>query len=117
MSSLLKLTVLHDRCSASVSLLVLGCCAGRGEGSDGGKEVALKLRIPSWAVGEGVRVEVNRQEWGSCRAAAHLAGSYCTVRRAFAAGSFAAPLACLAAAVLWACLCSVDLCASRNFPA
>ncbi len=47
----------------------------------------LKLRIPGWAVGEGVRVEVNGEPWDSCAAAAqHLAGSFCTVRRTFAAG-------------------------------
>ena len=48
----------------------------------------MKLRIPGWARGEGVRVEVNGEEWGGCRAAAtHLAGSTCTVRRSFAAGA------------------------------
>lgn len=58
------------------------CSAGRG-----GRELALKLRIPGWAVGEGVRVEVNGEPWESCAAAGqHLAGSFCTVRRAFAAG-------------------------------
>ncbi|CAL8460830.1 g361 [Coccomyxa elongata] len=50
-------------------------------------EIALKLRIPSWAVSSGVRVEVNGQPWAGCTpTAGPQAGSFCTVRRVFSAG-------------------------------
>lgn len=69
-----------------------------------GKVMALKLRIPGWALSEGVRVVVNGEEWHSCAAAAgHLAGSFCTVQRTFAAGQL------LALADLLATNCALPL--------
>ncbi len=57
-----------------------------GQGRDAA-EIALKLRIPSWAVSSGVRVDVNGQPWKGCTpTAGPQAGSFCTVRRVFSAG-------------------------------
>lgn len=58
-----------------------------GSSYDSSAEITLKLRIPSWAVSSGVRVKVNGESWADCApAAGPQAGSFCTVRRQFAAG-------------------------------
>lgn len=68
--------------SANITVAPLSAAA-----HDSTAEVTLKLRIPSWAVSSGVRVEVNGQSWADCApAAGPQAGSFCTVRRRFAAG-------------------------------
>lgn len=58
-------------------------------------EIALKLRIPSWALSSGMQVEVNGQPWADCApAAGPQAGSFCTVRRQFAPGGTSQPTPC-----------------------
>ena len=70
--------------SANISFAVL---SNAHSSYDSSAEITLKLRIPSWAVSSGVRVEVNGESWADCAAAAGpQAGSFCTVRRRFAAG-------------------------------
>lgn len=51
-------------------------------------EIALKLRIPGWAVSEGVSVRVNEEDWAVCsNSAGPQAGSFCTVHRSFSPGA------------------------------